>query len=119
VSALLPAPGTKPGLDLVYVMTAARRARDARLGRALSRLKRHGADLLRGLAARWHQGLAARRARRELLALDDRQLRDVGLTRGDVARAADDLRMLGVLFTYTGTDADPAGSRRNARQGGA
>ncbi len=104
MSALLPCLNVaQPKLhhDLVYAITTARQARDARLGHALARVVRRALGLPSALRARLARPLAAHRARRQLLQLDERQLRDIGLTRADVLREAEDLRPLSILLTYS------------------
>ncbi len=86
------------GDDLVHAITTARRLRDAALGRALAHLVAHAADAGRTLARRAGAALRAGRTRRVLLGLDARQLRDIGLTRADIAGEAEALRPLSMLF---------------------
>jgi uncharacterized protein YjiS (DUF1127 family) len=69
-----------------------------RLGRAVRNVAERGADLVRSfasrtavMASRWASGYAAwrerRRALRELAALDDRMLRDIGVSRSEIESA--------------------------------
>jgi uncharacterized protein YjiS (DUF1127 family) len=88
--------------DLLALYAEARRARARLLGGLLRLALRRAA---RALRQRLRAALAAPAARRELLELDERQLRDVGLTRADVLRAADGARVLSVLFAAHGVPA--------------
>lgn len=69
-----------------------------RLGRAVRNVAERGGDLARSfasraavMASRWASGYAAwrerRRALRELAALDDRMLRDIGISRSEIESA--------------------------------
>lgn len=95
--------------DLLDRCAAARRARARLLGGLLRLALRRAA---RALRQRLRAARAAPAARRELLDLDERQLRDVGLTRADVLRAADEARVLSVLFAARGVPARFSDDRR-------
>lgn len=116
MSALSPMPAPDPGHDLVYAITTARKVRDARLGRALTRLCGYVADAASALVRWIGDAQRADRSRRVLLDLDERQLRDVGLTRDDVLREADALRPLSMLLA-NGITASTGAARQRREHG--
>jgi len=71
--------------DYDYYRQLARREQALAVGRALSRLANRCAAALRPVLAAWHTRRERARMRRRLLTMDDRMLRDIGLSRCDAS----------------------------------